>query len=62
MLSVSISINASPILARSARNQGITNKKGETLYHLDDGSKIWHNKSDGAVKLAIKMLKTIKKF
>lgn len=32
----------------------------EGVYRIDDGTLIKHNYDDGAVKLSIKMLKTIK--
>lgn len=56
MISVMILINGNPIMGRSA-----VNKIKETGHYIcDDGSKIKHDPDDGAVKLAIKMLKTIK--
>lgn len=56
MITVAILINGQPIMARSA-----VNRIAETGYYIgDDGSKIKHDPDDGAVKLAIKMLKTIK--
>jgi hypothetical protein len=56
MITVAILINGQPPFARSA-----INKLKETGYYIgDDGGKIKHNPEDGAVKLAIKMLKTIK--
>ncbi len=60
MITVAILINGQPIAARSAVNTGITDNKGITKYKNDDGLTILHNPKDGAVKLAIKMLKTIK--
>ncbi len=59
MISVAILINGNPIMARSAVNKDkkVNNK---TVYQVDDGSNILHRQSDGAVKLAIKLLKTIK--
>ncbi len=59
MISVSICINGSPILARSAVNQK-TLPSGHCVYLLDDGSTIEHLPAHGATVLAIKMLKTIK--
>lgn len=59
MLSVSICINGNPIMARSAVNQG-TVSNGFDKYLLDDGSTLLHKPGDGAVELAIEMLKTIK--
>jgi len=59
MISVSIAINGTPIIARSAvRVKDESN--GNSIYDVDDGSKLTHNPDDGAVKLAIKMLKTVK--
>jgi len=59
MISVSIMINGNPIMARSAV-RGISDGEGGYNYKLDDGQVIQHNMDDGAVKLAIKMLETIK--
>ena len=56
MLTVTISINGEVIYARS-----VVNRIKETGHYIcDDGTKIKHNKEDGAVELAIKALKTIK--
>ena len=60
MISVSISINANAIYARSAVNQSQVNKNGEDTYLVDDGSIIYHRRSKGAVVLAKKLLDTIK--
>jgi len=76
MITVSIFINGNPIFTRSARNLGETwyssidgeeivdhdhaSFRGMHLYKLDDGTEIKHLREDGAVKLAIEMLKTIK--
>lgn len=60
MISVSIAINGEPIFARSANNIGEVQPKGHSKYLLDDGSTLIHRREDGAVKLAIEMLKTIK--
>lgn len=59
MISVSIAINAEAIYARTATRQ-VIRTDGKTLYHLDDGSSLLHNAEDGAVALAIAMLRTIK--
>ena len=59
MITVTIFINGSPIFTRSARNQSKV-KNSKTLYKVDDGSEIWHKRDDGAIKLAKKMLDTIK--
>lgn len=56
MLTVSILVNGNPIYTRTA-----VNRISETnSYISDDGSHIKHNPKDGAIKLAIKLLKTIK--
>ena len=60
MLSVAIMINGNPIMARSAVNRNIKFDDGNVEYQCDDGTIIHHNPDDGAVKLAIKLLKTIK--
>lgn len=60
MISVSIMINGNPIYTRSAVNVNQKDTKGKVRYDLDDDSTIWHDPDDGAVKLAIEMLKTIK--
>ena len=59
MISVSIAINSEPIFARSAVNRG-EQPSGYTKYEVDDGSTLLHKPDDGAVALAIQMLKTIK--
>jgi len=56
MIGVYITINGEPIFARTAVNR--LRERG--VYVGDDGSEIEHNPDDGAVKLAIKMLQTIK--
>ena len=59
MITVAIYINGKPIMARSATNiskEGIT----DCEYSVDEGTIIKHNQKDGVVKLAIKMLMTIK--
>ena len=60
MITVAIMINGNTIMARSAVNKAETNKYGKTRYVCDDGSNIWHYPNDGAIKLAKKMLDTIK--
>jgi hypothetical protein len=60
MLTVAILINGHPIMARSAVNTGKTLVDGCVVYSVDDGSKIHHRPENGAVKLAEKLLKTIK--
>lgn len=60
MITVAIMINGHPIMARSAVNTGKTLGNGCTVYRVDDGSAVHHREKDGAVKLAQKLLKTIK--
>ena len=60
MISVAIMINGNPIMARSAVNEGEARASKKCRYRLDDGQDILHDPEDGAVKLAIEMLKTIK--
>lgn len=55
MITVAILINGYPLYTRTAVNR-IPSQGG---YRMDDGSIIKHNPKDGAVKLAIKMLKSI---
>jgi len=61
MISVAISINGTPILARSARNTGTQTDDGYTLYIVDDGTVLKHKPKDGAVVLAKQMLDCILK-
>lgn len=56
MITVSILINGQPIFTRTAVNR-IKEKGG---YVLDTGEIVKHDPEDGAVRLAIKLLKTIK--
>lgn len=59
MITVSILINGQPLYTRSAYR--LEGKQGEVCkYKCDDGSIITHNYDDGAVKLAHKLLDTIK--
>lgn len=62
MITVSIYINGKAIFTRSAhrRTARWQNEKGEDAYLLDTNEMVFHNRDAGAVKLAIKMLKTIK--
>ena len=60
MLSVAIMINGNPIMARSVVNKENTTVEIEHAYLVDDGSVIYHDPDDGAVKLAIKLFETIK--
>jgi len=60
MLTVAILINGQPIMARSAVNTGKTLGDGCVVYEVDDGRKVHHRPGDGAVKLAKKLLDTIK--
>lgn len=58
MITVAILINGQPIAARSAVRKEL--KSGVGYYACDDGTTIQHRYDDGAVKLAIKLLRTIK--
>lgn len=58
MITVSISINGEPIFTRTAVNQDA--EGNDCTYLVDDGSTVQHKRTEGAVKLAIKLLKTIK--
>lgn len=59
MITVSVLINGEPIYARSAVR--IAGEAGEVCtYACDDGTELTHNYNDGAVKLAHKLLDTIK--
>lgn len=70
MITVTIFINGNPVFTRSAVNTGETDarwgsadddvQRVKTKYKVDDGSDLWHAREDGAVPLAIQMLKTIK--
>lgn len=60
MLTIAILINGQPIMARSAVNTGKVLANGCVVYEVDDGSKVQHRPENGAVKLAEKLLKTIK--
>lgn len=54
-------MNGNPIMARSChRGRKLKGKNDIYTYKVDDGSTIEHKYSDGAIKLAIKLLKTIK--
>lgn len=56
MIGVYITINGTTVFARTAVNR--LRERG--AYIGDDGSVIEHDPEDGAVRLAIKMLETIK--
>ena len=65
MITVSISINGQPIYTRSAVNvteeAGGKYGKGKQVYRMDTGEiLINHKTEDGAIKLACRMLETIK--
>jgi hypothetical protein len=67
MITVSILINGKPIYTRTGVNrsdeyfESRKNKKGlRDAYKLDNGDWVFHNPKSGAVKLAVKMLETIK--
>jgi hypothetical protein len=58
LITATVLINGQPIFTRSAVNQGEV-KDGKHAYKLDCGRTLLHKREDGAVKLAIAMLKTI---
>ena len=60
MISVAIMINGNPIMTRSAVNKGKLLNSSKYKYLVDDGSIIYHNPNDGAIKLAKLLLDTIK--
>lgn len=58
MITVSISINNRTVFARSAVNvQELAD--GVCEYEIDDGRRIQHKRSNGAIPLAIQMLSGI---
>lgn len=59
-LSAEINISGNTIIARSCHNTGETNEQGEHKYCVDDGTIVWHDRSDGAAVLAQKILETVK--
>ena len=65
MISVSIAINGQAIYTRTAVNKGTDGEGGhgsqhtKHVYICDEGTRIEHTPSDGAVVLAEKMLATI---
>lgn len=60
MLSVAISVNGNAVIARSAHRRTARHSKGdESAYLLDSGELVYHNRDDGIVSLAIKMLQSI---
>jgi hypothetical protein len=60
VISVTIFINETPIFTRSAVNVSLPGQEKDCEYKLDTGTTLIHDRKDGAVKLAIAMLKTIK--
>jgi len=60
MITVQILINGEVIYARTAVNVKDIDLNDTCEYKVDDGSKIIHNRKDGAVKLSKKILDTIK--
>ena len=60
MITVNILINGQPIFTRSAENIKVKPDNENSIYQLDTGYFLEHKRKDGAIKLAIKMLKTIK--
>lgn len=67
MITVSIFINNKPVFTRTAVNRTDeyykkhpTKKRKSGAYLVDNGEWLFHQSKDGAVKLAMQMLKTIK--
>lgn len=62
MFTVSIFINGNPIITRSAVNITDPWTGNETIhtYEVDTGEIVKHKRAEGAVKLAIKLLKGVK--
>lgn len=61
VITVTILINGQPIFTRTAVNRVTTKEMSPvTTYEVDEGTFLKHRREDGAVKLAIKMLGTIK--
>jgi hypothetical protein len=58
MITVSILINGHPVYTRSAINV-TQDGSDKCTYRLDTGQVLTHKRSDGAVRLAKKMLDTI---
>lgn len=54
-----VNISGNCLFARSCHRLEETNEQGEHKYCVDDGSIIWHDRDDGAVVLAQKLLDTI---
>jgi len=59
MITVTISINGSPIFARSATREQPMQKDGKYPYDVDTGETVLHHPDDGAVTLAKQLLDTI---
>lgn len=60
MLEVTIEINGKEILRKAAVNQQETDEMGKTVYAIADGQEIRHDREEGAVALARKMLSRTK--
>ena len=56
MLTVVILINDKPIAIMSAKNTGKKSRNGRHIYTADDGRKILHLRTKGAIFLAKKLL------
>lgn len=59
MITVTISINGSPIFTRSATQELPMQKDGKYPYDIDTGETVLHHPNDGAVALAKMLLDTI---
>lgn len=61
MITLSILINGRPLFSRSAHRRSKRHARGVSdAYFLDTGEVIYHDRKDGAIVLAKKMLDTIK--
>ena len=61
MITIDISVNGKTVFARSAKNTNVLGQEeGEFEYLTDAGDFVPHNPEDGIVKLAIKIIKTIR--
>ena len=62
MITVDISVNGKTVYARSVVNTGIKgmNNDNEIEYKTDANDIVFHDPDDGILKLATKIIKTIK--
>lgn len=57
--SISLGVNDRIITGRSCYNTGETDGEGRHKYQVDTGEIVWHDRDEGAVALAKKLLDTI---